>query len=89
MGLINNVKSSITYSRVKANAGSIIDKQRSKFKDDFQYAKDNPGKTAVKVVSNIAVNTVMPGGTIVKQAAKVATKKVIKKVVEKDRVKLV
>lgn len=81
--MFNKIKCSITYSRMVVAKDNVVDKVKNKVKDEMKYAKENPGKTAAKVATNIIVDTVIPAGRIINPATKFITKKVI----DKDRVK--
>ncbi len=71
MGLISNIKCSITYSRVTVAASNVTDSVKDKVKDSVKYAKEHPVKTAAKVAS--AAATIYSAGTAVSSIKSLGT----------------
>ena len=70
MSLIGAITSSKLFCKMEMMKWSAEDK----VKDAVEYVKENPGKVAAKVATNIAVNIILPGGTVIKEAGKLAAK---------------
>ena len=79
MSLIGAITSSKLFCKMEMMKWSAEDK----VKDAVDYVKENPGKVAAKVATNIAVNTILPGGTVIKEAGKLAAKKAAGKYIDK------
>ena len=75
---------SITKSRIEGSVWNAKNKVKYKVKDAVDYTKNNPGKVAAKVATNVVVNTVLPGGKVTTTVARATVKKVIKNRIDKD-----
>lgn len=84
MGFFSELKYMITDTHAYTKLEMLAWDVKDKVKDDIQKVKDNPGKTAAKVAASVAVNTIMPGGTVTKKAVKHLTKATIRRAIDKE-----
>ena len=75
---------SITKSKIECSVWDAKNKVKYKVKDVVDYTKNNPGKVAAKVATNVVVNTVLPGGKVTTTVARATVKKIIKNRIDKD-----